>query len=153
MATTIDITDIIDSGADTTKVYHKVVADDPGSTAVAFAATDIVAYLQAIDGIGASKEVAEYRLYHKADSVKTNKGSNNNDINFTEALTSDALTAMKNAYDNDSYIVTGIFDEEGTFIYGAFGQITNWGLTLPDNDVAQLTYTMSVSKLVTCTAP
>lgn len=153
MATTIDITDIIDSGADTCKVYHKVVTEDPGSTAVAFTATDIVAYLQDIDGMGASKEVAEFRLYHKADSVKSVKGSTLNDVNFTEALTSAALTAMKSAYNNSSYIVTGIFSKDGDFLYGAFGQISQWGLTLPDNDVAQLTYTMSVSKEVTCTQP
>lgn len=150
----IDITQVIESGADTCKVYHKVVTQDPGSTAVAFAATDLVTYLQSIDGMGASKEVATYRLYHKKDEVKTNKGSNVNDVNFTEALTDDALTAMRTAYENNSYLVTGIFSKGGDLLYGCFGQISQWGMTLPDNDVAQLTYTMSISNdSVTCTEP
>lgn len=153
MATTIDITDIIDSGADTTKVYHKVVTEDPGSTAVAFAATDIVAYLQDISGMGAQRETSEYRLYHRQDAVKAIKGSTLNDISFTEALTTDALTAMKTAYTNKSYIVTGIFTKDGDLLLGLFGQISQWGMELPDNDVAKLTYTMSVSKEVTCTEP
>ena len=150
----IDITKVLESGSDTCQVYHKIVTEDPGSSTVAFSDTDLVTYLQSIDGMGASKEVATYRLYHKKDEVKTNKGSNANDVNFTEALTDDALTAMRQAYDNNSYLVTGIFSKDGDLLYGCFGQISQWGMTLPDNDVAQLTYTMSISNdNVTCTEP
>lgn len=150
----IDITKVIESGADTVQVYKKVVTEDPGSTAVAFTATDLISYLQGIDGMGASKEVATYRLYHKKDEVKNTKGSNINDINFTEVLTKDGLDAMKGIYDANSYIVSAAFDKAGNQLFGYFGQISQWGMTLPDNDVATLTYTMSVSSEgVTCTEP
>lgn len=151
---TIDITKVIESGADTVQVYHKIVESDPGSSAVSFTASDLVAYLQSIDGMGASKEVATYRLFHKKDEVKTNKGSKANDLNITEALTKDALDEMREAYKNNKYLVTAMFSKDGDLLYGCFGQISSWGLTLPDNDVATLTYTMSVSSDdVNCTQP
>ena len=150
----IDITKVIESGADTVQVYKKVVTEDPGSTAVAFAATDLISYLQGIDGMGASKEVATYRLFHKKDEVKNTKGSNINDVNFTEALTKDALDTMRGIYDANSYLVSAAFDKAGNQLFGYFGQISQWGMTLPDNDVATLTYTMSVSSDgVTATQP
>lgn len=149
----IDITKVIESGADTVQVYHKVVDEEP-SSAVAFAAGDLVTYLQGIDGMGESKEVATYRLYHKKDEVKNTKGSTVNDVNFTEALTKDALDAMREIYDNNSYIVTAAFDKNGNQLFGYFGQISQWGMTLPDNDVATLTYTMAVSNgNIECTQP
>ena len=150
----IDITKVIESGADTVQVYHKVVTQDPGTSTVALSDTDLVTYLQGIDGMGASKEVATYRLFHKKDEVKNTKGSNINDVNFTEALTKDALDAMKEIYDDNSYLVSAAFDKDGNQLFGYFGQISQWGMTLPDNDVAQLTYTMSISNdSVTCTEP
>lgn len=150
----IDITKVIESGADTVQVYHKVVTQDPGTSTVAFSDTDLVTYLQGIDGMGASKEVATYRLFHKKDEVKNTKGSNINDVNFTEALTKDALDAMKEIYDDNSYLVSAAFDKDGNQLFGYFGQISQWGMTLPDNDVATLTYTMSISSdTVTCTEP
>lgn len=150
----IDITKIIESGADTVQVYHKVVTQDPGTSTVALSDTDLVTYLQGIDGMGASKEVATYRLFHKKDEVKNTKGSNINDVNFTEALTKDALDAMKEIYDDNSYLVSAAFDKDGNQLFGYFGQISQWGMTLPDNDVATLTYTMSISSdTVTCTQP
>ena len=150
----IDITKVIESGADTVQVYHKVVTQDPGTSTVALSDTDLVTYLQGIDGMGASKEVATYRLFHKKDEVKNTKGSNINDVNFTEALTKDALDAMKEIYDDNSYLVSAAFDKDGNQLCGYFGQISQWGMTLPDNDVATLTYTMSISSdTVTCTQP
>lgn len=150
----IDITKVIESGADTVQVYHKVVTQDPGTSTVALSDTDLVTYLQGIDGMGASKEVATYRLFHKKDEVKNTKGSNINDVNFTEALTKDALDAMKEIYDDNSYLVSAAFDKDGNQLFGYFGQISQWGMTLPDNDVATLTYTMSISSdTVTCTQP
>lgn len=149
----IDLTKVIESGADTVQVYHKVVDEEP-SSAVAFTAGDLVAYLQGIDGMGESKEVATYRLYHKKDEVKNTKGSTVNDVNFTEALTKDALDAMREIYDNNSYIVTAAFDKNGNQLFGYFGQISQWGMTLPDNDEATLTYTMAISNgNIECTQP
>ena len=149
----IDITKVIESGADSVQIYHKIVDEEP-SSAVAFTAGDLVTYLQGIDGMGESKEVATYRLYHKKDEVKNTKGSSVNDVNFTEALTKDALDAMREIYDNNSYIVTAAFDKDGNQLFGYFGQISQWGMTLPDNDVATLTYTMAVSNgSIECTQP
>lgn len=149
----IDITKVIESGGDTTKIYHKVVDEEPDSV-VAFTDEDLVAYLQNIEGIGESKEVATYRLYHKKDEVKNTKGSTVNDLNITEALTKDALDAMREIYDNNSYIVTAGFDKNGQQLFGLFGQLSQWGMTLPDNDVATLTYTMAISNgRIECTQP
>lgn len=149
----IDVTQVVESGADTVKVYHKIVQTEP-SSAVAFQATDLVSYLQNIDGMGEAREVASYRLYHKKDAVKTNKGSNVNDVNLTEALTTAQLDNLKDIYDNNKYLVVAAFDKGGTQLFGYFGQISNWGMALPDNDVATLTYTLSVSNGdITCTEP
>lgn len=150
----LDITKIVKSGADTTKVYHKFVDSDPGTTTVAFNDTDLVTYLNDVSGFGSSKDVSSFRLYHKKDEVKTNKGSKVNDLSFTEVLTTDALTAMREAYTKDKFIVTAVFDEKGNQLYGAFGQISAWGMELPDDDNAKLTYTMSVSSDdIKCTSP
>lgn len=150
----IVISDIIQSGADTVKVYKKVVSADPVATTVTFAATDLIGYLQSIDGMGASKEVSEFNLYHKKDAIKQTKSSTLNDINFTEALTSTQLTAIRGAYNENDLVVVGMFSEDGDLVYGGLGSISEWGLTLPENDVAQVTYTMAMSRDdVTCAEP
>lgn len=150
---TVDITKIITGGLDRVKVYHKVVTAQPDS-AVAFAATDIITYLSDLGEFGSSKNVTEISLYHLAQNAKIVGAASINDLQFTEVLTKDALTAMRASYDANDYLVTGIFDEEGNQLYGCFGQISSWGSTIPNGDTATLTYTMSLSlDNVTCTEP
>ena len=150
---TVDITKIITGGLDRVKVYHKVVTEQP-SSAVAFAATDIVTYLSDLGEFGSSKNVTEISLYHLAQNAKILGAATANDLQFTEVLTKDELTAMRESYAANEYLVTGIFDEAGNQIYGCFGQISAWGTTIPNGDTATLTYTMSLSMdNVTCTQP
>lgn len=142
----VDITKIIEAGEDKVKVYHKIVDAQPASTeTVAFAEDDLVTYLSDIGDIGAEKESKEITLYHLANTAKVAKGSTITDLELTEALTKDALEKMREAYKNGSFFVTGFFDNEGNLLYGCFGQISKWGMTLPNGDTCELSYTFVLS--------
>ena len=144
---------IVVGGRDKTKIYHKVVTGDSYKN-TQFTADDLVAYLSDLGEMGSSKDTTEIKLYHLEKTAKLNTSETCKDISFTEQLTTDALEAMRDIYDKNSFLVTGIFDSTGKLIYGAYGQISDWGLTVPNQDVATLTYTMTVSDdKVKCTAP
>lgn len=149
----VNIEKIVVGGRDKTKIYHKVVTGDTYQN-TAFTTDDLVAYLSDLGEMGSSKDTTEIKLYHLEKTAKMNTGETCKDISFTEQLTTDALEKMRDIYDKNSFMVTGIFDSAGKLIYGAYGQISDWGLTVPNQDVATLTYTMAVSNdKVKCTAP
>lgn len=149
----IDITEIVQGGSNRVKVYHKIVTTQPSGT-VAFLATDIISYLQEYSGIGAKSETTEGSLYHSSSKFKLNTSKTANDVSFTEAMTTDALEDLRDAFDDDSFMVVGIFSEDGDLIYGCFGQISEWGMELPDGEFATITYTLTVSDdKVVCTEP
>ena len=149
----VNIEKIVVGGRDKTKIYHKVVTGDTYQN-TAFTADDLVAYLSDLGEMGSSKDTTEIKLYHLEKTAKMNTSETCKDISFTEQLTTDALEKMRDIYDKNSFMVTGIFDSAGKLIYGAYGQISDWGLTVPNQDVATLTYTMTVSNdKVKCTAP
>lgn len=149
----VNIEKIVVGGRDKTKIYHKVVTGDTYQN-TAFTTDDLVAYLSDLGEMGSSKDTTEIKLYHLEKTAKLNTSETCKDISFTEQLTTDALEAMRDIYDKNSFLVTGIFDSTGKLIYGAYGQISDWGLTVPNQDVATLTYTMTVSDdKVKCTAP
>ena len=149
----VNIEKIVIGGRDKTKIYHKVVTGDTYQN-TAFTTDDLVAYLSDLGEMGSSKDTTEIKLYHLEKTAKLNTSETCKDISFTEQLTTDALEAMRDIYDKNSFLVTGIFDSTGKLIYGAYGQISDWGLTVPNQDVATLTYTMTVSDdKVKCTAP
>ena len=149
----VNIEKIVVGGRDKTKIYHKVVTGDTYQN-TAFTTDDLVAYLSDLGEMGSSKDTTEIKLYHLEKTAKLNTSETCKDISFTEQLTTDALEAMRDIYDKNSFMVTGIFDSAGKLIYGAYGQISDWGLTVPNQDVATLTYTMTVSDdKVKCTAP
>lgn len=149
----VNIEKIVVGGRDKTKIYHKVVTGDTYQN-TAFTTDDLVAYLSDLGEMGSSKDTKEIKLYHLEKTAKMNTSETCKDISFTEQLTTDALEKMRDIYDKNSFMVTGIFDSAGKLIYGAYGQISDWGLTVPNQDVATLTYTMTVSDdKVKCTAP
>lgn len=149
----VNIEKIVVGGRDKTKIYHKVVTGDTYQN-TAFTTDDLVAYLSDLGEMGSSKDTTEIKLYHLEKTAKMNTSETCKDISFTEQLTTDALEKMRDIYDKNSFMVTGIFDSTGKLIYGAYGQISDWGLTVPNQDVATLTYTMTVSDdRVKCTAP
>lgn len=149
----VNIEKIVVGGRDKTKIYHKVVTGDTYQN-TAFTTEDLVAYLSDLGEMGSSKDTTEIKLYHLEKTAKMNTSETCKDISFTEQLTTDALEKMRDIYDKNSFMVTGIFDSAGKLIYGAYGQISDWGLTVPNQDVATLTYTMTVSDdKVKCTAP
>lgn len=149
----VNIEKIVVGGRDKTKIYHKVVTGDTYQN-TAFTTEDLVAYLSDLGEMGSSKDTKEIKLYHLEKTAKMNTGETCKDISFTEQLTTDALEKMRDIYEKNSFMVTGIFDSAGKLIYGAYGQISDWGLTVPNQDVATLTYTMTVSDdKVKCTAP
>lgn len=149
----INIEKVVIGGKNKTKIYHKVVTGDTYKN-TQFTADDLVAYLSDLGEMGSSKDTTEIKLYHLEKTAKLNTGETCKDISFTEQLTTDALEKMRDIYDKNSFIVTGIFDPAGALIYGAYGQISDWGLTVPNQDVATLTYTMTVSDdKVECKAP
>lgn len=149
----VNIEKIVVGGRDKTKIYHKVVTGDTYQN-TAFTTDDLVAYLSDLGEMGSSKDTTEIKLYHLEKTAKMNTSETCKDISFTEQLTTDALEKMRDIYDKNSFMVTGIFDSAGKLIYGAYGQISDWGLTVPNQDVATLTYTMTVSDdKVKCTAP
>lgn len=149
----VNIEKIVVGGRDKTKIYHKVVTGDTYQN-TAFTTDDLVAYLSDLGEMGSSKDTTEIKLYHLEKTAKMNTSETCKDISFTEQLTTDALEKMRDIYDKNSFMVTGIFDSAGKLIYGAYGQISDWGLTVPNQDVATLTYTMTVSDdRVKCTAP
>ena len=149
----VNIEKIVVGGRDKTKIYHKVVTGDTYQN-TAFTTDDLVAYLSDLGEMGSSKDTTEIKLNHLEKTAKLNTTETWKDISFTEQLTTDALEAMRDIYDKNSFLVTGIFDSTGKLIYGAYGQISDWGLTVPNQDVATLTYTMTVSDdKVKCTAP
>lgn len=149
----VNIEKIVVGGRNKTKIYHKVVTGDTYQN-TAFTTDDMVAYLSDLGEMGSSKDTTEIKLYHLEKTAKMTAGETCKDISFTEQLTTDALEKMRDIYDKNSFMVTGIFDSAGKLIYGAYGQISDWGLTVPNQDVATLTYTMAVSDdKVKCTAP
>ena len=149
----VNIEKIVVGGRNKTKIYHKVVTGDTYQN-TAFTTEDLVAYLSDLGEMGSSKDTTEIKLYHLEKTAKMNTAETCKDISFTEQLTTDALEKMRDIYDKNSFMVTGIFDSAGKLIYGAYGQISDWGLTVPNQDVATLTYTMTVSNdKVKCTAP
>lgn len=149
----VNIEKIVVGGRNKTKIYHKVVTGDTYQN-TAFTTEDLVAYLSDLGEMGSSKDTTEIKLYHLEKTAKMNTSETCKDISFTEQLTTDALEKMRDIYDKNSFMVTGIFDSAGKLIYGAYGQISDWGLTVPNQDVATLTYTMTVSDdKVKCTAP
>ena len=149
----VNIEKIVVGGRNKTKIYHKVVTGDTYQN-TAFTTDDLVAYLSDLGEMGSSKDTTEIKLYHLEKTAKMNTSETCKDISFTEQLTTDALEKMRDIYDKNSFMVTGIFDSAGKLIYGAYGQISDWGLTVPNQDVATLTYTMTVSDdKVKCTAP
>jgi hypothetical protein len=140
----VDITKIVQPGQDKVKIYHKIVESQPTDT-VTFADGDLVTYLSDLGDMGAEKDTQEIDLYHLANTAKITTGSTLTDLEFTEALTKDALDAMRKAYKDGSFMVTGMFDTNGDLLYGCFGQISAWGMTLPNGDTATLTYTLALS--------
>lgn len=151
--TTPDITKLIEGGEDKVRVYHKVVDAQP-TGAVQFEEGDIVAYLSDLGEMGASKETKEITLYHLKNKAKITTGSTIKDLQFTEALTKNALEAIRGAYKENAYIVSAMFDKNGALLYGCFGTISDWGMTLPNGDTCTLTYTMALTADdIECTVP
>lgn len=143
---TPDITKIIEGGEDKVRVYHKIVEAQPATgETVQFEAGDIIAYLSDLGEMGASKETKEVTLYHLKNKAKITTGSTVKDLQITEALTNVAKNNIRDAYDANAYIVTGMFDSDGNQLYGCFGSIASWGMTLPNGDTCTLTYTLALS--------
>ena len=150
---TPDITKLIEGGEDKVRVYHKIVDAQP-TGAVQLEAGDIVAYLSDLGEMGASKETKEITLYHLKNKAKITTGSAIKDLSITEALTKAGLDNIRAAYDANSYIVTAMFDKDGNQLYGCFGSISDWGMTLPNGDTCTLTYTLALTDdRVECTLP
>lgn len=153
--TTPDITKLVEAGENKVKVYHKIVTSQPTSAeTVSFEDGDIIAYLSDLGEVGASKETKEYTLYHLANKAKITTGSSIKDLSITEALTTNAKDQIRQAYKENAFIVTAMFDKEGNQLYGCFGSISDWGMTLPNGDTCTLTYTLALTDdEVKCTQP
>lgn len=150
---TPDVQEIVQGGQNRVKVFSKEVASQP-STTVAFADTDLVTYLSDIGEVGASRDVQEISLFHLAQNAKLPGNSSLKDLQVTEALTTDQVAIRKGQYEDGDYIVLGFFDSEGSQLYGCYGYISDWGMTLSNGDVCQLTYTLSLSAdNIVCTMP
>ena len=140
----VDVTKIIQGGQNRIRVYSKQVDAAPTGV-VAFEEGDIVAYLSDIGEVGASREVQEINLYHMKNKAKLPGASTIKDLSVTEALTKDALEIKREQYENGSFIVEAFFDSEGNQLYGVLATITDWGMSLANGDVCNLTYTLSPS--------
>lgn len=127
---------VIDGG--TLKIYS--------GTNKAFTAEDLIGELTDINGMGASRETKELDGYHYDSKLKKLGNSTLNDVSFTENLTKDALAKRREQYENKESFYTGVFDEDGELLYGCFGAISQWGMTLPNGDTTQLTYTMALEQ-------
>ena len=150
---TPDITKIVEGGEDKVKVYHKVVDAQP-TGAVTFENGEIVAYLSDLGEMGASKETKEIALYHLKNKAKITTGSTIKDLQLTEALTKVGVENIRSAYKANAYIVTAMFDKAGNQLYGCFGTISDWGMSLPNGDTCTLTYTLALTDdEVECTLP
>lgn len=116
------------------------------STSKTMTADDLIGELaEAPSGIGAQREVKEYGGYHYTKKHKTTGLSTPNDVSFTENLTTAGLTLRRGQYDNNTKFYTAFVDAStGTILYGLYGQMSQWGMELPNGDVCKLTYTMAI---------
>lgn len=136
---------VIEAGEDKVRIYAKKV-DDTTAT-VAFTYDDIIGELTDINGMGAQRETKEYNGYHYDEAVKALGNSTPNDVSLTENLTTEQMSKVRGYYKNKDMIAIGIFAKgtaSMTLEYGYVGQISQWGMTVPNGDTCTLTYGMTV---------
>jgi len=151
---TPDVASIVQGGQNRVKIFSKEVQADPGSTAVAFEATDLVTYLSDVGEAGASRDVQTISLFHLKQDAKLPGNSSIKDLQITEALTTAQIAIRKAQYEDGDLLVFGFFDDSNALLYGCIGYITDWGMTMSNGDVCTLTYTLSLSRDdITCTMP
>lgn len=156
---TPDVQEIVQGGQNRVKVFSKEVQSQPTGTIAFDGQTvsgdgDLVTYLSDVGEVGASRDVQEISLFHLAQNAKLPGNSTLKDLQITEALTTDQLAVRKSQYESGKYLVFGFFDAEGNQLYGCYGYISDWGMTLSNGDVCQLTYTLSLSAdNIVCTMP
>ena len=148
-----DVTQIVQGGQNRVKVFSKEVEAAP-SGSVAFDESDLVTYLSDVGEVGASRDSQTISLFHLPQDAKLPGNSSLKDMQITEALTTAQVAIRKGQYEDGDFIVFGFFDENGNQLYGCMGFISDWGMTLSNGDVCQLTYTLSLSMDdITCTMP
>ena len=109
------------------------------------ASTAIIGELVDFSGIGASKETKEFKGYHYTKTHKFAGKSTAKDISFTEYLTKDGLDALRGKYDDGDKFYVVIVDanaQSDNILYACYGEISDWGMELPDGDKCKITYTM-----------
>lgn len=139
-----DVTKIVQGGQNRVQVYSKEVTEQPTGSVV-FTDDDLVSYLSDVGDMGASRDVQEISLFHLKNAAKLPGKSTAKDLQITEALTTEQKNIRRTQYENGKFIVMCMFDNEGALLYGCFGTISEWGMTLSDGDVCQLTYTLAVT--------
>lgn len=150
---TPDVTQIVQGGQNRVKVFSKVVAEAPSGT-VQFVDNDLVTYLSDVGEAGASRDIQTISLFHLKQDAKLPGNSSIKDLQITEALTTAQIAIRKGQYEDGDFIVFGFFDDDNNQLYGCMGYISDWGMTLSNGDVCQLTYTLSLSMDdITCAMP
>lgn len=150
---TPDVTQIVQGGQNRVKVFSKEVSEAPSGT-VQFTDNDLVTYLSDVGEAGASRDIQTISLFHLKQDAKLPGNSSIKDLQITEALTTAQVAIRKEQYEDGDFIVFGFFDDNDSQLYGCMGYISDWGMTLSNGDVCQLTYTLSLSMDdITCAMP
>lgn len=111
----------------------------------------IIGELVEFSGIGGKKEAKEFRGYHYKQTHRYAGQSTPNDLSFTEYLTKEGLKRLREKYDTGEKFYVVIVDNNTTsgkaddkILYACYGEISEWGMELPDGEKCKITYTFVV---------
>lgn len=140
----VNASDILLSGFDNVRMYHRVLTN-ASEKKVQFTADDFMSYLSEIDGLGSTKETTEVKLYSLKQTLKITTGVTCKDLTCTEAFTADRWESVKEEFTDNKFVVIGMFDSTGKHMYSAYGQLSDVEISVPDQGMATIKYTMAVS--------
>lgn len=140
----VNASDILISGFDNVRMYHRVLTNASEKN-VQFTSDDFMSYLSEIDGLGSTKETTEVKLYCLKQTLKVTTGQTCKDLTCTEAFTADRWESVKEEFAKDNFVVIGMFDSAGKHMYSAYGQLSDVEISVPDQGMATIKYTMAVS--------
>lgn len=132
----------ITAGEDKVRFFAKEI--ESISTTVEFAETDLIGELTDCTGMGSKRDTKGQTGYHYDTTLKVIGNKNDNDVSFTENLTTDELATINTRYDGKKLCAYGAFDKESKkLLYGFAGTIIEKGVEIPNGELCQLTYTVS----------
>ena len=134
---------VVEGGENRIKFYAKEV--ETVADVVAFTDADLIGELTNFEGAGSQRQTKEMNGYHYDTTLKALGNSTDNDVSFTENLTKAELALINQRYADKKLLAFGAFHED-ELLYGFVGRISQKGITIPNGDTCQLTYTVAGSE-------